>query len=143
MESETPKPPFSPEQIKVQPDAHGERQSSWSSETGIEESAEKFERRGELRAASSDSAAIALPVPIAVPASPSSQSSGASLPVDDMPLIANDDDLIEKEWVDKAKKIIIDTQDDPHRREEAVGQLQRDYLKKRYGREIGENGDSA
>ena len=36
------------------------------------------------------------------------------------PTIANDDDLIEKEWVDKAKKIIRDTQNDPHKREEEV-----------------------
>jgi Txe/YoeB family toxin of Txe-Axe toxin-antitoxin module len=54
------------------------------------------------------------------------------------PLAAADDDLIEKEWVDKAKKIVEETKDDPYRREQAVGQLQKDYLKKRYGRELGE-----
>jgi hypothetical protein len=54
-----------------------------------------------------------------------------------MPATAADDDLIEKEWVDKAKKIIADTADDPHRREEAISQLQRDYLRKRYGKELG------
>ena len=57
--------------------------------------------------------------------------------VADTPLIANDDDLIEKEWVDKAKQIIADTRDDPHRRELEVGRLQADYLKKRYGKELG------
>jgi len=54
------------------------------------------------------------------------------------PLIANDDDLIEKEWVDKAKKILADTKDDPYQREKEVGKLQVDYIKKRYGRELGE-----
>jgi hypothetical protein len=53
------------------------------------------------------------------------------------PLVANDDDLIEKEWVDKAKKIVEDTRDDPYRREKSVNKLQIDYLKKRYGRELG------
>ena len=53
------------------------------------------------------------------------------------PIIANDDDLIEKEWVDRAKKIVSETRDDPHKQEEAVSKLQVDYLKKRYGREIG------
>jgi hypothetical protein len=56
---------------------------------------------------------------------------------DDMPLVANDDDLIEKEWVDKAKKIIVQTKDDPYRREQEVGKLQADYLRKRYGKELG------
>jgi hypothetical protein len=56
---------------------------------------------------------------------------------DGMPIIANDDDLIEKEWVDKAKKIILETKDDPYRREQEVSKLQADYLRKRYGRELG------
>lgn len=53
------------------------------------------------------------------------------------PTIANDDDVIEKEWVDKAKKIIADTQNDPYRREQEVNRLQVDYLRKRYGKELG------
>ena len=53
------------------------------------------------------------------------------------PTVANDDDLIEKEWVDKAKKIIAETQDDPYRREQEVNKLQIDYLRKRYGKELG------
>lgn len=55
----------------------------------------------------------------------------------DNPVVAADDDLIEKEWVDKAKKIIAETRDDPYRREQEVSRLQADYLRKRYGREIG------
>jgi hypothetical protein len=56
---------------------------------------------------------------------------------DDNPTIAADDDLIEKEWVDKAKKIIAETRDNPYLREQEVSKLQADYLRKRYGREIG------
>lgn len=57
------------------------------------------------------------------------------------PIAAADDDLIEKEWVDKAKKIIEDTKDDPYRRELEIGKLQREYIRKRYGREIGDPGN--
>jgi hypothetical protein len=58
---------------------------------------------------------------------------------DDSPATAADDDLIEKEWVDKAKKIIAETKDDPRKREKEVGKLQIDYLKKRYGKDLGES----
>jgi len=54
-----------------------------------------------------------------------------------VPMIASDDDLIEKEWVDRAKKIISENRDDPYKQEEAVSELQKDYQKKRYGREMG------
>lgn len=57
--------------------------------------------------------------------------------VNDTPLIANDDDLIEKEWVEKAKRIISETKEDPYRREVEVSKLQADYLRKRYGKELG------
>lgn len=55
------------------------------------------------------------------------------------PLAAADEDLIEKEWVDKAKKVIASTKDDPYRREEEIKRLQIEYIRKRYGREIGDD----
>ena len=54
----------------------------------------------------------------------------------DTPLTANDDDLIEREWVEKAKKIVAQTKNDPHVQEHAINQLQADYLQKRYGRTL-------
>lgn len=57
------------------------------------------------------------------------------------PIAANDDDDIEKEWVDRAKQVIIQTKDNPYAREKAIGELQRDYLMKRYGRQIGASND--
>ena len=53
------------------------------------------------------------------------------------PQIADDVDVIEKEWVDKAKQIVASTKDDPHLREQEVAKLQADYLRKRYGKELG------
>ena len=76
---------------------------------------------------------ISLPTPVPVQA----DDSAGTVVDDDLPSVAGDDDLIEKEWVDKAKKIIADTKDDPAQREKAVGRLQADYLKKRYGKELG------
>lgn len=68
--------------------------------------------------------------------------SDAGAPVsDDVPLVAADEDVIEKEWVDKAKKIISETKDDPHAREQQIKKLQVEYLRKRYGREIGQAAD--
>lgn len=69
------------------------------------------------------------PLPVPAPQSVTDDTAG--------PTIAADDDLIEKEWVDKAKKIIAETQNDPYRREQEVTKLQIDYLRKRYGKELG------
>jgi hypothetical protein len=73
-----------------------------------------------------------LPAPQTVP--PALQVQAA--PKDTNPLAASDEDLIEKEWVDKAKKIVALTRDDPFKQEQEVSRLQADYLKKRYGKEI-------
>lgn len=54
------------------------------------------------------------------------------------PITAADDDLIEKEWVDKVKKIIALTKDDPYEKNRVITQLQADYLKKRYNKVLGE-----
>ena len=61
--------------------------------------------------------------------------------VDDtaLPIVAADEDLIEKEWVAKAKEVIASTRDDPYKREQEVKKLQLEYVRKRYGREIGDS----
>lgn len=51
-------------------------------------------------------------------------------------LIADDVDVIEKEWVKKAEQIIHQTKDDPHAQEEEVSKLQKSYLKSRYNKEL-------
>jgi hypothetical protein len=57
------------------------------------------------------------------------------------PAAAADDDLIEKEWIDHAKKIISSTKTDPHEQARLVAELMRDYVKKRYGKEVGKAPD--
>ena len=81
---------------------------------------------------------VSLPSPVvAVPVPTSDDTDDPSTLVSDSPDIASDDELIEKEWVNKAKKVIAETKDDPYRREQEVSRLQSDYLLKRYGRELG------
>lgn len=55
---------------------------------------------------------------------------------DDNPSVAADEDLIEKEWVEKAKKVIAETKHDPYLQEQAVSKLQADYLQKRYNKSV-------
>ena len=52
------------------------------------------------------------------------------------PMLAADEDIIEKEWVDKAKKVIAQTKNDPYQKEREVSKLQADYLQKRYSRDV-------
>jgi hypothetical protein len=52
------------------------------------------------------------------------------------PATAADEDLIEKEWVEKAKKVVAETKHDPYLQGQEVGKLQADYLKKRYGKTV-------
>jgi hypothetical protein len=51
---------------------------------------------------------------------------------------AADSDLIEKEWVIKAKQIVEHTADDPFRQQEALSHIKADYMKKRYNKDLGE-----
>jgi len=53
---------------------------------------------------------------------------------DDTPLVAADEDLIEREWVDKVN---------PYERNRVIAQLQADYLKKRYNKTLGQDDDGS
>lgn len=51
-------------------------------------------------------------------------------------MIADDADLIEKEWVVKAKAIVAQTKDDPHTQNKEMNKVKADYLKKRYNKDL-------
>lgn len=53
-----------------------------------------------------------------------------------MPVIADDTDLIEKEWVEKAKEIVARTRQDPYEQNKEVERMKADYMKKRYNKDI-------
>ena len=88
--------------------------------------------------------------PPVIPAQPSSVSANpllldnqqpptqpaVSTPSNNNPQIANDNDLIEKEWVVKAKEIVEKTKHDPHLETKEINLFRADYLKKRYNKEL-------
>jgi len=137
MEPKLPAPNLGPELPPVRNEQPYERVPvPPTPETGLVQAGERLEQRSEA-APATVGAPITLPAPVKAPVSSTPSDDTVTSATDDMPLIANDDDLIEKEWVDKAKKIIVQTKDDPYRREQEVSKLQADYLRKRYGRELG------
>jgi hypothetical protein len=52
------------------------------------------------------------------------------------PLTADDNDLIEKEWVVRAKEIVSSTRQDPYQQNRSIMRLRADYLKKRYNKDV-------
>lgn len=136
MKPELPAPQFNPEQVPMGSEQMGEYGQQLSNpERAGERTPEREQnmRTVDQQAAPMPMPVIPVPVPQPVPAQPVPQVAAD----DDNPALAGDDDLIEKEWVDKAKKIIVETKDDPYRREREVNKLQADYLRKRYGKELG------
>lgn len=116
-----------PEQLKEQ---------HTTPEAGITNGGERHEQASEPSVVKSDTSGLSgiFPSPVITDDQVVTDDSSVSSLV---PMIASDDDLIEKEWVDRAKKIVADNRDDPYKQEKAVGELQKDYQKKRYGRETG------
>lgn len=99
----------------------------------------KFEKQdGERKVerGPSVSQVAALPIPPLQPSTPALDTTLSNPLSNSTPLVANDDDLIEKEWVDKAKQVLAITKDDPYRREQEVSKLQVEYLRKRYGKDL-------
>ncbi|CAN5163197.1 hypothetical protein BH09PAT3_BH09PAT3_2910 [soil metagenome] len=62
-------------------------------------------------------------------AAPTTPSSGA-------PELADDGDLIEKEWVAKVKQVLAATAHDPLEQSKQFTELKADYMQKRYGKSI-------
>lgn len=147
MEPRQPSPehaPSSPEVPKQSPEFDG-----GNLEQGFEAGAEgrrneQVERRlGHQVEAASQAPAQPAPTALPAPVDPNAtDDSTVQSPSDDTPIVAADEELIEKEWVDKAKQVISETKDDPYKREQEVKKLQADYIKKRYGRVIGKSEES-
>ena len=50
-----------------------------------------------------------------------------------------DIDVIEKEWVEKAKKIVSITKDDPREQSKELTGMKREYIEKRFGKSLPDN----
>jgi hypothetical protein len=66
---------------------------------------------------------------------------GQTIPTDrslvPTPEEAADSDLIEKEWVIKAKEIVEHTAEDPFLQQQELSKMKAAYMKKRYNKDIG------
>jgi hypothetical protein len=85
--------------------------------------------------APADPAALAQPYPM----DPMSQTTGSNVGSNvspHSPQLADDTDLIEKEWVMKAKHIVEQTKADPYMQTKEMNKMKADYLKKRYAKEL-------
>ena len=138
MEQTPSLPGRSPELPSVSSPSDKERANTFSTPEHNDGSAPERQEQRTTTAPTAEQA-TAPPAVLPMPVSVASDAGDALVPsaASDPPSIANDDDLIEKEWVDKAKKVIAETKDDPYRREQEVNRLQADYLAKRYGRQLG------
>lgn len=137
MNPELPRQSFTPEQV---PAPHEQGNEFGQALPNPERMGEASPEREQNMQQVDRAPAAPPPPPMVVPAIPQPvpvQPIQQQMADDANPAVAADDDLIEKEWVDKAKKIIAETKDDPYLREREVTRLQADYLKKRYGKELG------
>ena len=146
MKPETPLPNMNLEKLPVNSGQNVEKIPGLNNnEQGNKAGLEAFEKKSELSSAMNELGIITSSTPViasddnavAVVTSTTVASDNTTPVVSVNPTVANDDELIEKEWVDRAKKIVAETQNNPYQREHDVGLLQVDYLKKRFGRELG------
>lgn len=82
-----------------------------------------------------DTALQPLPLPPAVSAT-SAQNDPATTATAATDLPAADADRIEKQWVQRAKVIVAETQDDPHKQKSEMSKVQAEYIKKRYNKMV-------
>ncbi|HSX17819.1 MAG TPA: hypothetical protein VLE51_00470 [Candidatus Saccharimonadales bacterium] len=79
----------------------------------------------------------AAPLAPAAPATPTDKPAPAApTPPATSDLQAADADLIEKEWIVRAKSIVAKTSDDPHKQKSEMSKAKADYIKKRYNKTI-------
>lgn len=103
---------------------------------GLERGAETKEATAEARAIASDTAVVVPTVGGGI--GPSIPTPSLNIPTQDE-LDAADENEIEKEWVDRTKKIIATTKGDPYQREKQIVDVREEYQKKRFNRTKGES----
>ena len=107
---------------------------------GPVDTAETATKQAEKRPVATPEAATA-PLPPTIPAisNPTPvnlQQTDAPSTTSSTPVLADDSDLIEKEWVLKAKEIVAQTKDDPYKQNKDMNVVKADYMQKRYNKTI-------
>lgn len=134
MEPQLPMPHQSPEMGPRPLGPEAPRPQTAEVYTGAERSEVHEQKTGQMDGAGPATARPVTPIAPPVPVNPAAPVSVQSMA--GTPAVAADEDLIEKEWVEKAKKVIADTRHDPFMQKQAVSRLQADYLNKRYGKSV-------
>jgi len=125
-------PEFVPLHSPEQPDTGAGRQPEKAP------APEQGEQKTGAGAGDTNAPVLPPPLPVAAPAplAADDAATSAAPPLDNNPLAADDVDVIEKEWVVRAKQIVSQTKNDPYQQEHEVSKLQADYLRKRFGVEV-------
>lgn len=134
MEPQLPMPHQSPEMGPRPLGPEAPRPQTTETYTGAEKHEVHEQKSAQIDGDAPVQAAPVVPAVPAVPANPAQQAQPQ--PASTTPAVAADEDLIEKEWVEKAKKVIAETKHDPFMQKQAVSRLQADYLNKRYGKSV-------
>jgi len=110
-----------------------------------ERPAEGLEQGGPSKEGASKAPAAAtptMPPPVMPTAQPPAQPAAQTEPPQAAPSNlaagppAADKDLIEKEWVQKAKNIVAATHEDPHKQKDEMSRVKADYVQKRFGKPL-------
>jgi hypothetical protein len=72
--------------------------------------------------------------PVKIPVITDDDAASTGTPTSSTP--AADTDRIEQVWVDKAKKVIAMTLDDPYKQKSEMGKVKAEYIKKRFNKSI-------
>jgi hypothetical protein len=96
---------------------------------------EKQEASSPAPAVSAVPPIVPLPMPVQ-PASNQTQATIADPAAATLPAAADDNDLIDKEWVNKAKAIIEQTKGDPYKQSDELTMVKADFMQKRYNKAI-------
>ncbi len=96
-----------------------------------------YEQVAEVQRAQAIERGVSAQPPAApIPVLPSPSLPQATVPATAAPQIADDLDLIEKEWVEKAKSIVDQTKHDPRIQSREMNRFKADYLKRRFNKEL-------
>ena len=125
-------PPIMGEQAPVSP-------SQEAPQGGIEQGVQGMEQAPAANQSAGPAMTVS-PLPM-TPAMPQQavQSDDNTTSTSDAPLVLADKDLIEKEWVNKAKAIVERTREDPYKQSEELSGVKAEYLKTHYGKTVKVN----
>lgn len=132
MSRELPSPVELPAPVTGATPSAGEQMLASQSDQGTHEK----KPLGNVEAANSIGAVSGAPVSSQNAAAPDDHTHQARQLASATPQIADDADLIEKEWVEKAKEIVEKTRENPYLQNKAINEMKADYIKKRYNKEI-------